>query len=83
MPKYFLSIGSDIFGNQICISLNDEEYGYIYWWDHENEWYDFYYFEETGKEMPEEVKYQNLHLIAHSFTEFLKNLQVIDEDDET
>ena len=48
-----------------------------------NEWDVEDYFKENGVVIPEEVKYQNLHLIAHSFTEFLKNLQVIDEDDET
>ena len=56
-----LPIASDPFGNFVCISLDGEDKGKVYFWDHELE--------------PEEPSYENLSLIANSFSEFLNNLE--------
>ena len=74
MPDNFLPIADDGLGNQICISLNNESSGYVYWWDHENEWDEDDYQEDTGEHMPIEARYQNVYLIAKSFGEFLTKL---------
>jgi len=79
MPENFLPIADDGLGNKICISLNDESFGYVYWWDHENEWDEDNYFDDVGKNMPNEVKYQNVYLISESFTEFLTKLKIQEE----
>jgi SMI1-KNR4 cell-wall len=59
-----LPIGEDPFGNYICICLIGENYGKIYFYDHEveNE-------NEDGT-----LNWDNLYLIANSFTEFLELL---------
>jgi hypothetical protein len=35
LPDEFLAIGRDAFGNQICLGLEGEDYGKIYFFDHE------------------------------------------------
>ena len=54
-----------------------DERGRIYYWDHENEW-DEEDFIEDGLPVPPNLKFQNLHHIADSFEEFLRNLEVLD-----
>ncbi|MEZ4903851.1 MAG: SMI1/KNR4 family protein [Spirosomataceae bacterium] len=51
-------------GNYVCICLKGENYGKIYFYDHEveNE-------NEDGT-----LNWDNLYLIANSFTEFLEKL---------
>ena len=80
IPTGFFPIANDGLGNQICLSLNTKDYGCIYWWDHENEWDEDDFFEETRTRMPDEVKYQNIYLIAKSFTDFLLKLEVQDDE---
>lgn len=63
-PKGVIPIGEDPGGNYICINLNEESYGKIYFYDHEVENED-----ENGK-----LTWNNLYLIADSFTEFLEKL---------
>ncbi len=63
-PKNFLQIAEDPGGNAICLSVGGNEYGKVYFWDHENE-------VAEG----EEPGYQNVYLIANSFDEFLNSLQ--------
>jgi len=78
LPKDFLPIADDGLGNQICLSLSKEKFNWIYWWDHENEWDEEDYLDDTGHEMSEEVKFQNVYLIAKSFTEFIEKLQIVE-----
>jgi hypothetical protein len=63
VPKNIFPIGSDSFGNLICISVMGSDRGKIYFWDHEM---------EAGDD--EEADYTNLTLIADSFEEFLNSL---------
>jgi len=76
MPEYFLPIADDGLGNQICISLNKDSFGHVYWWNHENEWDEGNYCKDVGVEMPNKVKFQNIYLIAESFCSFLAKLTI-------
>ncbi|WP_164879198.1 SMI1/KNR4 family protein [Flavobacterium cerinum] len=76
MPSQFLPFATDGMGNQIVMSLKKENYGLIYFWDHEAEWDAEDYYDETGAVMPEEVKYQNLWLLANNFDDFFARLHV-------
>ena len=60
-PNSFYPIGEDPGGNKICLNLNTNDYGKIYFWDH-----------ETASEDTPSVK--DLILIADSFTDFLNKL---------
>lgn len=57
---HFVPIANDPFGNLICLSVAGEDLGKVYFWDHEIE--------------PETAGYENMSLIADSFTEFLNKL---------
>ena len=82
MPERFLAIADDGMGNQVCMSLAEVDYGKVYWWDHENEWDAEGYEEDTGKAMPDEAKYQNVYLLAESFTEFIQGLTIYEDDED-
>lgn len=64
IPKNVIPIGEDPGGNYICMSLSEDNYGKIYFWDHEvpNE-------DENGK-----PTYDNMYLIAEGFNVFIDNL---------
>lgn len=64
MPRNIIPIASDPFGNFICISVEGEDLGFIYFWRHEEE-------VEDG-EIPD---YRNMSLKAKSFNEFMNNLR--------
>lgn len=57
---HLVPIANDPFGNLICLSVRGEDQGKVYFWDHEIE--------------PETAGYENMSLIADSFTEFLNKL---------
>jgi len=64
LPQNILPIGHDPGGNYICMSLSEDNYGKIYFWDHEvpNE-------DKNGK-----TNYNNMYLIAEDFNVFIDNL---------
>jgi hypothetical protein len=73
LPSHIIPIAHDPFGNAICLSCGEKDYGYVYFWDHENE---VDYTQSTDDD------YNNLYFIAKSFTEFLDGLyesQIPDE----
>ena len=73
IPNLCLPIASDGFGNQFIMSLQENAKGSIYLWDHENEWdADDYEEENEGEEMPDQVKWQNMYLLASDLQSFLK-----------
>jgi hypothetical protein len=76
MPAKFLPIADDGMGNLIVMSLNLKDYEKVYFWDSDAEWDSEDYLEETGKMMPEEVKYQNLWLIGSNFENFWERLSI-------
>jgi hypothetical protein len=63
MPPWCLPIADDAFGNQICLSLNQDDFGAIYFWNHELE----------------DISPANLYRIARSFIEFIAMLKELEE----
>jgi cell wall assembly regulator SMI1 len=68
MPAWFLPVAADVFGNQICLSLAEADFGTVYFWNHEQE-------PETVTE-----QFDNVHLVSPSFREFLALLHPVEED---
>ena len=79
MPEGFLPFADDGLGNQLCLCVHPTNYQKVYWWDHELEWDEADYEEETGSAMPPAAKYQNVYLVANSLTEFFKKLEIAAE----
>lgn len=61
IPINILPIADDPFGNMVCISFSGSDCGKIYFWDHELE--------------SQNKSYDNLSLIADSFTDFINSLR--------
>ncbi|UOQ55561.1 SMI1/KNR4 family protein [Hymenobacter cellulosivorans] len=74
MPEGFVPFADDGLGNQLCISVGPDNYQKVYWWDHEMEWDEEDYEDETGTPMPVSAKYQNVYLLANNFTDFFEKL---------
>lgn len=64
VPKNILPIAEDPGGNIVCLSLAGDDVGKVYFWDHEQEG-----LTEASS------TYENLELIANSFTEFVDGLE--------
>ena len=64
MPRGVLSIGHDPGGNYICIALTDDKYGEVYFYDHE----------ESNQDSQGNLTWDNLYLVADTFTDFLNKL---------
>ena len=72
MPKELIPIGDDGGGNQICLAVGGDNYGKVYFWDHD--------WENDDEE--QEPDYSNVYLIANSFTEFVNKLYEYKLEDE-
>ena len=68
MPENILAIADGPCGNLICLHLITGE---VYWWDHE---------QEAAAFGDEEPSFDNMLLLASSFTEFLQRLQPFDPE---
>jgi hypothetical protein len=77
MPETLAPIANDGGDNQICLGVSGDEIGKVYYWDHNNEWDEDDYL-DFGKPVPPDMKFQNVHLIANSFDEFVLSLVVSD-----
>lgn len=66
MPHNCIAIAEAEGGNQICVSLEDNTHGKIYFWDHETMDVD------EGEEC--EYSIDNMPLVANSFDELLKKI---------
>jgi hypothetical protein len=77
MPGSIIPIGDDGGAGQICLGIKGSEAGKVYYWDQQNEPQDEEdYFEDYGEPRPPEAMFQNVHLIAESFEDFLRRLEV-------
>jgi hypothetical protein len=65
LPNHILPIAHDSFGNLICISCGRKDYGYVYFWDHEN---------GVDYQVSGDDDYSNLYLIADDFDKFIDGL---------
>ncbi|HEY5744451.1 MAG TPA: SMI1/KNR4 family protein [Chryseolinea sp.] len=68
MPVHMLPIAHDPGGNLICISCNGDDFGYVYFWDHEN---------EVDYSLAIDRDYSNLHFISKSLPDFIDSLKDI------
>lgn len=66
LPTHMLPIAHDPGGNLVCISCGRNDYGYVYFWDHEK---------EVNYNISDDSDYSNLYLIAKSFNEFIDGLK--------
>lgn len=66
LPQHIVPIAHDPGGNLICISCGENDYGHIYFWDHEKEISNTTYLETR--------KYNNLYHVASSLNKFFDNL---------
>ena len=76
MPESIIPIG-DSWGSQICLGIKGAEAGKVYFWDEQNEPQDEEdYLEDFGEPRPSGAMFQNVHLIADSFEDFLRRLEM-------
>jgi hypothetical protein len=64
LPYCSFPIASDPFGNLFIMSLEEDCYGYIYFWDHENE-----------SPVTDGHYVKNCHFEAYSFSDFINELK--------
>lgn len=77
MPSTLIPIGDDGGAGLICLSIAGNDYGQIFYWDQADEALsEEEYLEDYDEPRPPEALYQNLYLVASSFTNFLKQLQL-------
>lgn len=73
IPPNFLPIADDPGGNLICLSIDGDDKGSVYFWDHNEE------------EIPsdgEVAGYSNVYLLARTFSEFINSLQKVEDEEE-
>ncbi|AKJ29572.1 SMI1/KNR4 family protein [Caldimonas brevitalea] len=75
MPAGLLPIADDGGGSLLCLGVAGDHAGQVYWWDHENEWDEDDYQDDVGAPMPEAAKWQNVYLVARSFTDWLASMR--------
>ncbi|MBR4753381.1 MAG: SMI1/KNR4 family protein [Thermoguttaceae bacterium] len=66
MPRNLLPIGYSSLDDQICLMLDGDQKGSIWFWDHEDE--------------RDEFSYENCYLLANSLGEFLDSFQRVSEE---
>jgi hypothetical protein len=77
MPSTLIPIGDDGGAGLICLGIGGNDYGQIFYWDQADEALsEEEYLEDYEEPRPPEALYQNLYLVASSFTNFLKQLQL-------
>lgn len=63
----------DPFGNAICLRVNGDHWGSVYFWDHEN---------EPDEDWDGSVETAgNVQLLANSFSEFVNGLRPNNDDE--
>lgn len=67
LPQLCFPIADPDFGNQICISLENNTYGKIYFWDHETM--------DTDEGEQCKLRYEDMVLLADSFEELLNKIE--------
>jgi len=73
IPNTCIPVARDVGGNLVVMNLSDKKYGYILFWDHEEEL-------EVKKG---NMTINSLYPIAHSFSDFLKTIELDINETET
>lgn len=77
LPLNLIPIADTGGGNQILLGIKGRELGEVFYWDQSNEQLDEEdYLEDFGVPRPDEAMFQNVHLIASSFSDFLSRLAI-------
>jgi len=74
MPDTVIPMASDEFGNQYCLGVTEEEYGKIYYWNHEER--DPRDFQDKGLPVPDDIWWQKMTPVADSFHVFVSQIVV-------
>ncbi|HXD85327.1 MAG TPA: SMI1/KNR4 family protein [Urbifossiella sp.] len=76
MPTNFLPIAESAGGDgQFCLGVAGSEYGKVFFWDRDEGWSgEEAEYRTQGKPFPEELKFQNMTLLADLFEAFLLRL---------
>ena len=74
MPETMLPIGRDFSGNVFCLGVGAKDRNKVYLWDFEGEPAAEDYTEQ-GLAVPANLWYQNLTLVANSFTDFIDRFE--------
>ena len=75
IPETMIPIAGDGGAGQICLGIEGDDLGKVFYWDMANEPLDEEtYLEDYGEPMPADAKRQNVHLVADSFDKFLEQL---------
>lgn len=69
IPSTCIPIGRDAGGNLVCLNLSKDNYGNVYFWDHE----------EELKYEDGEITINDLYSIAGTFSEFLDSIKIDEE----
>lgn len=72
MPSYMVPIATDDLGNLICISCLTNTYGFIYFWNHD---------EEVNYHIVPDNDESNLTMLSYSIDAFLASLREYHEDE--
>jgi hypothetical protein len=83
LPDTLTPIANNVFGDLICLGINDMESGKVYFWDHENEldWGEYRATYGQDIAVPRALVYQNVHVVASSFDDLLLRLRIWEEAD--
>ncbi|MBT0568223.1 SMI1/KNR4 family protein [Williamsia sp. CHRR-6] len=77
MPEGSVPVAADGSGGQICYIADSPVGPGFFWWDHDNEWDEDDYRVDTGEDMPEVSKFQNVYFIAPHFEGFLAAAEIV------
>ncbi|MGE3803443.1 MAG: SMI1/KNR4 family protein [Gemmataceae bacterium] len=74
--RAYLAIGDDGGAGQLCLGIKGDKAGKVYYWDRRtSRWMKRITWRTTASQGPKAM-FQNVHLIAESFEDFLQRLEV-------
>ena len=82
IPDNTIPIARDPGGNLFVMSIRGDDYGCIYFWDHEEECSDNWDLDDTENTEYKSPDYSNMTFVAKSFTDLINNLRGISELDD-
>ncbi|HEX7447597.1 MAG TPA: SMI1/KNR4 family protein [Pirellulales bacterium] len=77
IPADLIPIADNGGGSQILLGIRGKDEGKVYYWDLRNEPLDEEdYLEDHGEPRPPDAMFQNVHLVAESFEDLLRRIEV-------
>ncbi|HXG10999.1 MAG TPA: SMI1/KNR4 family protein [Gemmataceae bacterium] len=81
MPDTVIPIADDHGGNLFCLGVGGDDRNKVYIWDFHNE-PDAQDYLDEGLPVPDRLMYSNMGLVAHSFTDFILQMEIRDVEPE-